>query len=450
MFDAARKFVGEKVVTQAVRYLGRDPEENIEKVIDLADKLAVQDNHKQYIQSIRRSLLDPDSNWHELYINVMSAAHPRVRERLTVNFVINASLFGIPKQVEMSQRLGYNVPFAILIDPTDRCNLRCKGCWAGQYTKGNDLDFETLDRIITEGENLSIYFYVFSGGEPMIRKNDIIKLAMKHRDSVFHLFTNGTLIDDDFAERCVEAGNLTFAISIDGFEHSTDLRRGQGTFQKVMQAVDILREHGLIYGFSTTYHRLNVEEVTSDDYIDMLLDKGFHFGWFFTYVPVGSDMDLEFMATPEQREYAYTRIRKIRETRPIFIADFWNDGEMTRGCIAGGKSYFHINAAGEVEPCAFIHYSNCNIKNTSVKEALGNPLFLAYQKRQPFHEVYLRPCPLIDNPQQLADCVNESGAYSTQIDPVDVNKMAASLKGYARGWGIRADRLWDEHLQNQQ
>ena len=103
MFDAARKFVGEKVVTQAVRYLGRDPEENIEKVIDLADKLAVQDNHKQYIQSIRRSLLDPDSNWHELYINVMSAAHPRVRERLTVNFVINASLFGIPKQVEMSQ-----------------------------------------------------------------------------------------------------------------------------------------------------------------------------------------------------------------------------------------------------------------------------------------------------------------------------------------------------------
>lgn len=447
MFDAAKKFVGEKIVTQAVRYLGKDPENNIEKIIDLADKIAVRENHKQYIESIRKSLLDPNSNWHDLYVNGMKAAHPRVRERLAVNFVINSVLLGIPKQFELADELGYSVPWAILIDPTDRCNLRCKGCWAGEYTKKNDLDFETLDRIITEGEKLSIFFYVISGGEPLVRKNDIIKLAKKHQDSVFHIYTNGTLIDDDFAKQCVEASNITFAISIDGFEESTDYRRGKGTFQKIMKAADILREHGLIFGFSTTYHRLNVEEVTSDAYIDMLIDKGFRFGWFFTYVPVGSDSDLEFMATPEQREYAYYRIRKIRETKPIFVADFWNDGEATGGCIAGGKRYFHINAAGEVEPCAFIHYSTCNIKNMSVKEALGNPLFLAYQKRQPFNHVHLRPCPLIDNPQMLAECVNESGAYSTQLQAVDVNKIAASLENYAREWGIRADRLWAEHLK---
>ncbi|MEA4923740.1 MAG: radical SAM protein [Syntrophomonadaceae bacterium] len=447
MFEAAKKFVGETIVTQTVRYLGKNPEKNVEKIIDLAEKMAVQEYHKQQIKSIRCALLDPTSNWHQLYVSAITEAHPRVRERMMVNFVINAVLLGIPKQYELAAQLGYSIPWAILIDPTDRCNLRCKGCWAGEYSKKNDLDFATLDRIITEGEALNIYFYVLSGGEPMVRKDDIVKLAQSHQDSIFHLFTNGTLIDEAFARDCVEAGNVTFAISIDGFEEATDFRRGQGTFQKVMEAADILHEHGLIYGFSATYHRLNVEEVTSDTFMDMLVEKGFRFGWYFTYVPVGADVDLKFMATPEQREYAYRRIREIRKTKPIMVADFWNDGEITEGCIAGGRRYFHINAAGQVEPCAFIHYSNCNIKDSNVKEALGNPLFRAYQKRQPFNPVHLRPCPLIDNPQILADCIKESGACSTHPEPVDVSKVAASLEEYAQEWGLRAKCLWDEHPQ---
>lgn len=446
MFDHAKKFVGEQVVSQTTRYIGKDPEKNLAKAVNLAEKLAIRENHKEQIASVKSYLLDPNSNWHELYVRSMTESNPHVRERLAVDFMINAVLAGIPRQYELAEKLGYSIPWAILIDPTDRCNLRCTGCWAGEYTKKNDLEYELLDRIIREGENLNIFFYVLSGGEPLVRKEDIIKLAMHHPDSVFHIFTNGTLIDEAFARACVKAGNITFAVSVEGFEEATDFRRGKGTFQKVMQAADILREHGLIYGFSSTYHRMNAREVTSDEYIDMLVDKGFRLGWYFTYVPVGADSDLSFMATPEQRAYVYERIHKLRETKPIFLADFWNDGEATGGCIAGGRRYFHINAAGDVEPCAFIHYSTCNIRNMSVKEALGNPLFREYQKRQPFNHNHMRPCPLIDNPECLAACVNESCAHSTQSHSVDVNQLSGNLTNYAHAWGIKAEQLWDQHL----
>lgn len=445
MINQAKKFVGEKAVTQATRYISKDPEKNLGKAISLAEKLAINENHKEQIAAVKTYLLDPESNWHELYVRTMTESSQNVRERLTVDFLINAVLAGIPRQYELAEKLGYSVPWAILIDPTDRCNLRCTGCWAGEYTKKNDLEYELLDRIIREGEELNIFFYVFSGGEPLVRKDDLIKLANKHPDSIFHVFTNGTLIDEEFAQACVKAGNITFAISIEGFEEATDFRRGAGTFQKVMRAADILKEHGLIFGFSGTYHRMNAKEVTSDEFIDLLVDKGFRFGWYFTYVPVGADTDLDFMATPEQRADVYKQILHLRETKPIFLADFWNDGETTGGCIAGGRRYFHINAAGDVEPCAFIHYATCNIRDMSVKEALGNPLFLEYQKRQPFNENHMRPCPLIDNPDSLAACVNDSCAYSTQNKSVDVNQIAKNLTGYAHAWGEKADQIANGH-----
>lgn len=444
MFDYAKKVVGEKVVSEINNYLGKDPANNIEKLADFLTKLAITEEHKKMIAGATEVLKDPSSNWRKLFISTMTELNPDVRNRLVINFSIHSALLGLPKQRELESKFGHGVPWAILMDPTDRCNLRCQGCWAGEYTHKSDMDYELLDRIITEGEQLSIHFYVLSGGEPLVRKDDIVKLALKHKDSIFHVFTNGTLIDKQFAENCVKAGNIIFAISVDGFEKSTDKRRGKGVFQKVMQAADILREHGLLYGFSTTYHRYNVEEVCSDEYMDMLVDKGFRYGWYFTYVPVGADSDLDFMATPEQRAYCYHRIREMRKTKPVFTADFWNDGEAVDGCIAGGRRYFHINASGEVEPCAFIHYACGNIHNMSLKKALENPLFRAYQKRHPFNENPIRPCPLIDNPQCLADCVNESCSYSTQQNKIDVNVMAGRLKNYAQQWGITADQLWEQ------
>lgn len=155
-----------------------------------------------------------------------------------------------------------------------------------------------------------------------------------------------------------------------------------------------------------------------------MIEKGCKFGWFFIYMPVGCDAVPELMATAEQREFMYYQIRGFRKTKSLFTLDFWNDGEYVNGCIAGGRNYLHINANGDIEPCAFIHYSDSNIKEKTLLEAYKSLLFMQYHYNQPLNDNHLRPCPLLDNPERLAEMVEESGAHSTEIlNPENVRNL---------------------------
>jgi len=169
------------------------------------------------------------------------------------------------------------------------------------------------------------------------------------------------------------------------------------------------------------------------------------FAWFFTYIPVGVHADPDLMVTEEQREFMYHQLRKFRQTKPLFTIDFWNDGEYVQGCVAGGRSYLHINANGDIEPCAFIHYSDSNIKEKTLLEAYNAPLFMQYYRNQPFNENHLRPCPLLDNPERLCEMIRQSGAKSTDLlNPEDVVALAQKCEKAAAMWSKPADRLWRE------
>lgn len=443
--NLAETHLGQQVLQRVVGMVMRNPEENLPRMAGWVADHAPLESHREIARKVQRFLADKDGNWYRLGMRLLTETGPVVRERTAVNFFLNCSLLGIPRQREAEKRLGVKVPWAILMDPTEKCNLRCTGCWAGDYQLRHELSLETMDRICREAGELGINFFVISGGEPMVRQDDLLELARRHPEQMFHIYTNGTLITREFARRAAERGNMVFALSIEGLEETTDARRGKGVFRKVLDAMDTLRSEGLIYGFSATYTRKNTEEVASDAFIDLMVDRGAAFGWYFTYIPIGRDVDLELMATPEQRAYMFDRIREFRRTKPIFLVDFWNDGEAAVGCIAGGRKYFHINAAGEVEPCAFAHYATCNIHDVSLAEALQNPLFKAYQRRQPFSENLRRPCPIIDHPQMLRDMVWESGAHPTQLTADEtVDQFAAKLAGYASEWGALADRIWEQ------
>ncbi|QGP93302.1 Coenzyme PQQ synthesis protein E [Neomoorella glycerini] len=433
------------MVKQGLSYIEREPEKNLAKLLNWAEHLAPHPVHKDQIRRAKDVLSDPESNWHQLVMRVFKELNPRARQKVITNFLLNSWLIGIPRQRAISEKEDFNVPYAILVDLTARCNLRCRGCWAGDYEQGYQLELDLVERLLKEAQELGIYFLVLSGGEPLVRTSDVLYLASTFPEMVFHVYTNGTLISEQMADNVATLGNLTFAISLEGFEEQTDERRGKGVYKKVMRAMDILRERGIPFGFSATYTRENTEAIASDAFVDLMIDKGCLFGWLFTYVPVGRDADLELMATPWQRALMFSRVQTWRQTKPIAVFDFWNDGALTGGCIAGGRRYFHINAAGEVEPCAFIHYSTVNIRDVSLREALRSPLMRAYQKRQPFNSNMLRPCPLIDNPQSLADIIAETGAINTQSHAVNAKVMADSLMDYASAWGKLADELWEKY-----
>ncbi|HEC80123.1 MAG TPA: radical SAM protein, partial [Firmicutes bacterium] len=169
-----------------------------------------------------------------------------------------------------------------------------------------------------------------------------------------------------------------------------------------------------------TATRYNVEEVTSDEFIDFLTDKGAFYGWYFMYVPVGKGSSTDLMLTPEQRGYMRKRIRLLRRDKGIFVADFWNDGDYVDGCIAGGRIYYHINSKGDIEPCVFVHFATHNIKDHTIKEALNSPLFRAFRERQPFHLDRRRPCSFVDANDKFEEIIKISNAKPTHEGAYEV------------------------------
>lgn len=430
----------------AYAYLDSNPEKNIPKLMDWVDRFDRKNVMEKQRKAFRNVIDDKENNWYKLILSAWSDIDPGVRKAFFNNFILNANLLGWPKQEENRKKYDCSVPWAILMDPTSACNLKCTGCWAAEYGNKLSMDYETLDDIIRQGKKLGVFMYIYSGGEPLIRKKDIIKLCEKHSDCQFLAFTNGTLIDEEFADEMLRVKNFIPAISIEGFEEATDSRRGDGTYNAVIQAMDILRRKKLPFGASLCYTRYNTEVIGSEEFVDFMIDKGVKFAWYFTYMPVGVDAVPELLATDSQREYMYRQIRNFRQTKPIFTMDFWNDGEYVDGCIAGGRRYLHINANGDIEPCAFIHYADSNIHEKTLIEAFQSPLFMQYHKNQPFNDNMLRPCPLLDNPGRLTEMVEKSGATSTDfIKAEDVRSLNDKCVDVADKWAVTADRLWKEN-----
>ena len=429
---------------QVLSYLDKDFEHNAPKVLDWLIAHDKGNGVTSEAVQVKEALEDPTNNWSRLVRSLYTDIDDGVRRRLFENFVINNCMIGTPRQFKNAEKYDCNVPWAILMDPTSACNLHCIGCWAAEYGNKLNMSYEQLDDIIRQGKELGTYFYIYSGGEPLVRKADIIRLCEKHKDCAFLAFTNGTLIDEAFADEMLRVQNFVPAISIEGFEEATDSRRGAGTYQKVMQAMNILKRKRLPFGISCCYTATNTEVIGSETYIDSMIDMGAKFAWFFTYMPVGKDAVPELLVSAEQRAFMYRQLRGFRKTKALFTMDFWNDGEYADGCIAGGRRYLHINANGDIEPCAFIHYSDSNIKEKTLLEAYQSPLFMEYHRNQPFNENMLRPCPLLDNPGRLADMVDRSGAKSTDLqNPEDVHELSAKCTHAAECWACTAKELWE-------
>ncbi|MDD4083075.1 MAG: radical SAM protein [Sphaerochaetaceae bacterium] len=432
-------------IKKIIPYLQKDPEKNFIKVVEWVQKHDKKGVIKTQTDGIKTYLSDPNGNWYKLIMSILRDTDSKVLATIFTNLIVNVFLLGGEKEIEYSKKYNCNIPQAILMDPTSACNLHCLGCWAADYGNKLNMDYDCLNNIIEQGTKLGTYFYIYSGGEPLVRKADIIKLCEEHPDCEFLAFTNGTLIDEKFADDMLRVKNFIPAISIEGYEESTDFRRGKGTFQAVMRAMDILKAKKLLFGASLCYTSKNTETIGSPEYFDFLIEKGCRFAWFFTYIPVGVNAKPELMVSAKQREDMYHKLRSYRGSKSLFTMDFWNDGEFVKGCIAGGRTYLHINAGGDIEPCAFIHYSDSNIHQDTLLEAYQKPLFQAYRKNQPFNCNHLRPCPLLDNNGALAKMVDESGAHSTDFEsPEDVHDLCAKCKKAADDWKVVADKLWEK------
>ena len=425
-------------------YLLKDPETNIDKIMGMLDTVlpkSLYDNQREAF----RVAIDTKNNWYQLIMKLFKI-NPEVAPSLMKCFVTESNFLQWPRQEANRKEMNCNIPWAVLLDPTSACNLHCTGCWAGEYGNALNLTYEDIDSIINQANEMGTHMFIYTGGEPLIRKKDIIRLCEAHPDSAFLSFTNSTLIDEEFCQEIIRVKNFVPAISVEGIGEATDDRRGDGTFAKIDEAMTLLRKHNLPFGVSCCYTSANAYSLASEEFVDWLIDKGALFAWIFTFFPVGADTTNELMPTAEQREHLYHFVRECRKSKPLFILDFQNDGEFVGGCIAGGRRYLHINANGDVDPCVFAHYSDSNLHDKSLLDALRAPLFQMYHDEMPFDaNNLLRPCPIYENSGKLAEMVHAVGAHSTDLaKEEDVDNLMAKTKEPAEEWRPVAERLWND------
>ncbi len=430
------------------RYTYRNPQRNMLRLVKLGKKFA----GKMYPESTFTKPIDIISDsgniWHKYLFDGLRDIDRNLFRRAALTFAIDLGLDGTSTLRRKRNELHCNIPWVILLDPTSACNLKCKGCWAAEYGYRSNLTLDEMRKIIRESKELGTHFFMFTGGEPLIRKKDIITLALENSDCLFLAFTNGTLVDEEFCRDLLRCGNFGLALSIEGTQQTNDDRRGDGAYENTVRAMELLKKHGCLFGTSVCYTSKNYDAVTSDEFYDKMIALGAKYMWYFHYMPVGTTADTSLLLTPEQRETVYRRIREKRDEKkgkPIFTVDFQNDAEFVGGCIAGGRNYFHINSEGDAEPCVFIHYSDANIREKSILECLNSTLFKEYYKGQPFNRNMLRPCPMLENPQALRKMVERSGAKSTTpLFEESAEVLCSKCDAYAKNWAPRAKEIWEE------
>ncbi len=367
-------------------------------------------------------------------------------------------------------RHGASPPAFLTLSPGKACNLRCVGCYANSGPTPEKLPWATFERIVREAHDLwAMRFFVISGGEPLAYKDEgkgILDMAERYPDCFFLFYTNGTLIDDKVARRLGELGNLSPGISVEGLREATDARRGQGVFAKVVAAMERLRREKVLYGLSVTATRDNADAVFSDEAVDFFFEKmGALYAWVFHYMPIGRAFTLDLMLTPEQRVRLYDRVWSLVRERRLLIADFWNCGTATNGCISGARpgGYLYIDWNGAINPCVFVPYSPTNIHDVyarggTLDEVWDEPFFAAiraWQRRYGYREDgepcarcgnWMTPCLIRDHHEEFQRLVQD---YRPQ--PADDDARAAladpryheGLVRFGRKLAELTDPVWE-------
>jgi MoaA/NifB/PqqE/SkfB family radical SAM enzyme len=370
---------------------------------------------------------------------------------------------------------GVRPPEIILVSPTKFCNLNCKGCYADSTAVNEKLSWPVLDHLVSDIRTLwGSRFVAFSGGEPLAYRDQglgVLDLAERYPDVFFMMYTNGTLIDDDTARRMARLGNIMPAISIEGMKESTDARRGDGVFDRILEAMARLRREKVLFGVSITATKDNVEEVLSDKVIDFFFNEmGASYAWVFQYMPIGRAITLDHLPTPEQRLWMWKRSWELIRERRLYVSDFWNGGTTAMGCIGAGRSggYMAVVWNGDVVPCVFMPYSPVNInqiyaEGKNLIDVWKNPFFKKLREWQAGYGYgkdyeqssqirnWMMPCPIRDHYEEFRPMLDEfhpkpldENAGLAMTDPEYRKGMIAYNKAVA----ALMDPIWKEHYMD--
>ena len=317
------------------------------------------------------------------------------------------------KKRRTSEDAGEHIPPFLIASITSQCNLHCAGCYSRCNHATTDsqpvsqLTSEEWLRIFDEAQEMGISFILLAGGEPMLRR-DIIEAAGRKQGILFPIFTNGTFVDEEYLRLFERCRNLVPVLSIEGGKETTDERRGEGVYDRLISNMEEFRRRGLVFGASVTVTTVNYREVSSDLFLGSLSERGCRAVVFVEYVPV-TDESSSLAIGDEEREYLKKEILRLRRDHPEMVyVSFPGDEKNSGGCVAAGRGFFHINSHGGAEPCPFSPYSDVNVKNGSLRDAVRSPLFTALQSGDLLLDDHEGGCVLYEKRDQVEELLAKS------------------------------------------
>ncbi|MFZ5989492.1 MAG: radical SAM protein [Bacillota bacterium] len=288
-----------------------------------------------------------------------------------------------------------NNPITAVWEITMGCNMRCKHCGSScENALEGELTTEEALKLCEDLGDLGFKWITLSGGEPTTRKDwNLIAKKLNENGIIPNMITNGWLMNEEIADKAVEAGINTVAISIDGLEETHDFIRKKGSFKRIMEAFEVLRSRRINYSAITTINNINIHELQKLK--EILIEKGV-MGWQLQLgLPMGNmAKNSELVSQPyhvnDVIDFSYQTMQEGSRIN-VQLADcigYFNVKEMEvrtkstgmesycwTGCGAG-KYNLGILHNGDILGCTSVRdrsFIEGNIRQTPIREIWENP-----------------------------------------------------------------------------
>jgi MoaA/NifB/PqqE/SkfB family radical SAM enzyme len=342
-----------------------------------------------------------------------------IKKLLKLRSVYKHAVLSSFRRKKCQKKKGLLAPVAIAMSPTMRCNLSCIGCYAHDYPCDNELSLDTIDEILGSAEKMGVFLFVITGGEPLM-KDGILDVFKRHRNLLFLMVTNGTLMDEDVAKEIANAGNIIPVVSIEGTCEQTDSRRGQGIYDQVKLAMQYLQNERITFGFSSTVTSLNFDTLVSNQFIQEMIDRGCVLGFYTEYIPIGSSAEWSLVLEEKERAYFREKLLEIRRSKPIMVAHMPDDEYDVDGrCQGVVFGSVHINSQGYVEPCPFTHFASDNVRDNGLESALRSRFLAEIRSSEAIYRHGNLGCSLFENKEILEEIAERTGAIPTDSPVFD-------------------------------
>ena len=304
------------------------------------------------------------------------------------------------------EREGLIVPPVMIVSVTSRCNLVCTGCYMRERGERPDAEMspEVLASVVEQAAGLGVSVIVLAGGEPLIRHEEIVRLAEAHPRVLFPVFTNGLLIDDRVADTIAGCRNIVPVVSFEGFREETDGRRGSGVYHRLLSVCTRLKDRGVFFGCSMTTTRNNLRHVTGEAFVRQMVEAGARVMTFVEYVPMACDTE-DLVLTPEQKKDLQVVLSEYNRKLPALFLGFPGDEDAYGGCLAAGRGFVHVSPSGDLEPCPAAPYSDANLTTVSLEEAFASRLLGRLREKPEYLTETAGGCALRANPAWVEDLV---------------------------------------------